>query len=74
MFRSLSQLLSRRILLAFYDHVHFGRADPAAIYAGDFQTGSKVQRRNCLLQDRGRNSGIDQCAQEHVATYAGKTI
>src|SRR6266853_3518584 len=65
---------SGRILFSLHDHINFGRTDPAPIYPRDLQTRPDLERLNGLLEDLGRNSSINQCAQKHIAADSGKAV
>ena len=67
-------LLPRQILLPIHPNIHFRSRNPAAHNARNFQPRPHVQRRHSLLQQRSRNSGVHQRAQEHIAADAGKTL
>ncbi len=64
----------RRILLPIHPHIHLGGRDPAARHPRNLQPRLQVQARDSFLQQPGRNSGIHQRAQKHVAAHAGKTL
>ena len=67
-------VLSRVLSLPVYQDVDFGGADPAPIYTSDLKRRAEVQCCNRLTKEFGRNSGIDQGAEKHVATDPGKAI
>ena len=48
--------------------------DPAAIHSRNFQPGSNIKRRDRVLEQLSRNSGIYQGAEKHVAADAGEAV
>ena len=56
------------------DHVHLGAGNAAARHFAHFQARTYIQCGDRLLKMGKGNAGVNQCAQQHVATYAGETI
>ena len=68
------EFLAGEFFLPGNDHVNLGRADAAAVDAGDLQTRVHAQGLHCAREQLGRNSGVDQGAEKHVAADPGKTF
>ena len=56
------------------DHVHFRRADPAAIYLSHFNTSFHAERIDGAPEKLNLHPGMDERAQHHVATDSGEAI
>src|SRR3954447_20127996 len=67
-------LFPGHIFFAIHPHIHFRGRDAAAGYARDFQAGAYTERRNRVLQQFRRDSGVNKRAQKHVATDTGKAL
>ena len=63
-----------QLFLAVRKNIHFGRAYAVAWDPRNLQPGPNIQGGDSLLQQLRGDTGIDQCAEEHVAANAGKTI
>src|ERR1700690_3592599 len=66
--------LSRRIFLPIHDHIDFGRGDAAAVYFRNFQARANVQGGYGFFEKSGRDSGVDEGSEEHVAADAGEAV
>src|ERR1700719_569591 len=55
-------------------NIHLRSRDTAALHSRNFQPGADVQGCDGFFQHARGHSCIHKRAQEHVATYAGKTI
>jgi hypothetical protein len=73
-FLLLPKFLARHVFLAVHDDVELGSRDASAIDARDLQRGPDVEVGDGLLQDRKRNSGVEQGAKKHVATDSGEAV
>ena len=60
--------------MAVHQYMDLGATDPAAVHPLDPQTCSYIERSGCVRQHLGRNSGIHQRPQQHVARDPGKTV
>src|SRR5579885_3073351 len=58
----------------FHDDINFCCGNAAAIHTGNVKFRPNSKSCDGLLEYFGRNSHIDQRAQEHVTTYAGKAV
>ena len=56
------------------DYIHLGAGNATARHFAHFQARAHVQCGNRLLKMSEGDSGVNQCAEQHVATYAGKAI
>jgi hypothetical protein len=65
---------ARHVLLAIDPDVNLRGRNTATNNSRNFQTSAYIERRDGLLQQARRNSGIDKGAEEHVAAYTGKTF
>lgn len=64
----------RRVLRSIDDHINFGRADATAVHPRNFQLRSNAEGLDRLLENYGRNSSVDQGAQEHIAADSGEAV
>jgi hypothetical protein len=55
-------------------HAGFARADAAAIYRIEDEGRGEIEGRGRLLQERGRDAGVDQGAEQHVSAKAGEAF
>ncbi len=62
------------IFFSVDDHVNLGGADAATIYFRDFQRCADVQGGNRFFEDFGRDSGVDQGGEEHVAADSREAV
>jgi hypothetical protein len=62
------------ILFSVCDHIHFGGSDATAVHARNVQLGAETKSSYRLLESFRRNSGIDQCAEKHVAANSGEAV
>lgn len=67
-------LFARHIFLAVYPNIDLRRRYPAAQDLRDFQLCAYAQCGNSFLKKLGRNSGIDESSQKHVAADAGEAF
>ena len=67
-------LLAGHIFFAINPDVHLGSGDPAAGNARNFELCAYSERRNCVLQQLRRHSGVDKRAEEHIAADTGETL
>ena len=65
---------ARKVFLALHPNVDLGRRNAAADDARNLQPRPYAQSRHGFFQYSGRNSGIDERAQKHVAAHAGETF
>jgi hypothetical protein len=65
---------SRQLFFAGGDHIQLGRADAAAVHAGDFQPCVHAQGFDRPGKHFRRNSSIQQGAKKHVAADPGKAF
>ena len=70
----LPELLAWQILLAVGVDIHLGRRNPSAHHTRDLQPRAHIERRDRSLEQFRRHTGVHQCAKEHVAADAGKTV
>jgi hypothetical protein len=70
----LPELFPGQFLLARCNHVHFRRADPAAVHPGDFQPRVHAQRFHRAGEYFRHNSGVNQRAKKHVAADSGEAF
>ena len=70
----LGENFAGQLLFSVYEYIYCGRADTAAIHPGNFQAGPDVQGRDRVFEEFRRYSGIDQCAEEHVAAHSRKAV
>jgi hypothetical protein len=70
----LGKRLARQFLFPVYEHIYLGRADTAAIHPRNFQAGPDVQGRDRVFEEFRRHSGIDQCAEEHIAAHSREAV
>ena len=56
------------------DHVDFGCRNAAARNLAHFKTSAHVQRGGGFRKRGEGNAGVNQCAEQHVATNAGETF
>jgi hypothetical protein len=55
-------------------HSRFLRADAAAIYRFKGERRAEIEGRGGFGEERGRDAGIDQGAEEHIAADAGEAF
>ena len=60
--------------MAVHQYMDLGATDPAAVHPFDPQACSYIERSGCFRQHLGRNPGIHQRPQQHVARDPGKTV
>jgi hypothetical protein len=65
---------SRQLHFAVNVDVQLGSHDAATADPRNLKSRSNIQRRDCILEQLRRNSGIQQGAQKHVAANAGKAV
>jgi len=65
---------SRRVLLSIHNYIDFDGADADAVHPRNFQTCSDAEGLDRLLKNSGRNSGVDQRAEKHIATNSGEAV
>ena len=68
------ELFPRQLFFAGGDYIKLGGADAAAIDTRDFQPRVHAQGCNRPGEDLGRNSGVEQGAQKHIAADTGKAL
>ena len=68
------EFLARQFFLSRGDHVNLGRADAAAVHAGNLQPGVHAQGLHRADKKFRRNSGVHQGAKKHVATDPGEAF
>jgi hypothetical protein len=61
-------------IIAADQHACFSRADAAAIYRVEYEGCAEIEGRGGLLEERGRDAGVDQGAEQHVSTEPGKAF
>ena len=54
--------------------IDFGTCDAAACHLAHFKACPDIERGGCFCKGVEGNTGIDQGAEHHVATYTGKTF
>ncbi len=67
-------LIPRLIFLARYPYLSLRRCQPAFVDLGNLQSRSQIQGSNRILEQLGRDSGIQQSAHKHVAADAAETV
>ena len=67
-------LIQRLIFLASYPHIRFRRRQPTFGDLRNLQSRSQIQGSNRILEQLGRDSGIQQSAHKHVAADAAETV
>jgi hypothetical protein len=69
-----SRQLARLIDFTRHYDVHLGCGNAAAIDLVNAQFRANAKSSDSLLEQRDRNSGIHQRAEEHIAADAGKAL
>ena len=67
-------LIARLIFLPSNPHIRFRRRQAALGDLRNLQSRSQIQRGNRILEQLGRDSGIQQGAHKHVAADAAETV
>jgi hypothetical protein len=68
-------MIVRRVgFMAVDEHAGLARADAAAIDGFKDQGCAQVERRRRLLEQRGRDTGADEGAEQHVPAQAGEAF
>jgi hypothetical protein len=70
----LAILLPWQVFFPVKVNIHLGGGNAAAQHARNFQPRSNSESRHGFFQRTRRNSGIQECAQKHIAADAGKTL
>src|SRR5437870_11769552 len=65
---------SGRVLFSVPNHLNLGCADAATSYPQDFQMRAYVEGGDGFLEKLGRDSGVHQRGEEHVAADSGKAV
>src|ERR1700743_1355360 len=68
------EFLTGHVFFVADPDIDFGRRNSAADYTRNLQLRAHAKRRDGLFQQLGRNSGIDQGAEKHIAADAGKAF
>ncbi len=69
------RMIVRRVGFPAVNHyAGFARADAAAVYGFKGERCAEIERRGGLLQQRGRDAGADEGAEQHVSTDAGEAF
>ena len=68
------KLLTRHIFPAIHDHIDFRGSDAVAINARDLKFSAEVESAYCFAQMVGGHSGVDECAEKHVAADSAETV
>src|ERR1700733_9940662 len=61
-------------IIAADQHARFSRADAATIYGIEDEGRAEIEGRGGLLEERGRDAGVDQGAEQHVSTEPGEAF
>jgi hypothetical protein len=61
-------------VLTFHQHASFARGDATAVDGIKDECRAQVECRGGLLKKRGRDTGVDESAEEHVPAEAGKAF
>ena len=70
----LPEFLAWKLFFSGGNHVKFHGTDAAALHAGDLQAGIYPERLHSAGEHLGLYSGVQQCAQEHVAADTGEAL
>ena len=73
-FMRVGMIVGRVGFVAIDQHASLARADAAAIYGIKGEGCAEVERGGGLLEERGRDAGVDQGAEEHVSAEAGEAF
>src|SRR6185437_7680882 len=68
------EFFSRQVLFPAVDDIHLGGADSAPVHAPDLKMRIQPKSINGPHKDLGRNSGVHQRAQKHIAADPGKAL
>jgi hypothetical protein len=68
------EFFSGQVFLSAGNHVHLGGANPTPVYPPDLQMRIQPQAIHGADKDLGRNPGIYQRAQKHVAADPGEAL